>query len=67
MAIRKRKVYKPREVDVDDFYDVRNTAMSLRVSESELLDAIKVVGPILSNIKNHLGTTHLSTIYRKKM
>ncbi|MDI1257318.1 MAG: DUF3606 domain-containing protein [Flavobacterium sp.] len=60
------KIYAGRTIDINNFRDIRNVAVSLKVSEEQLKTAISAVGPILENVRKHLSAYHNPILHRPK-
>jgi|GEM_PF-5290589 len=55
MSSKKRKG-KVRTVDINSFIEVRNLAMSLKVTEQQILDAVAAVGNVYWDVQKYLGS-----------
>ena len=64
MAV-KKKAYKPKTIDVENFTDRRNSAFSLGVTEEILLEAVAVVGAVYEDVRKHLQVYRTPYFYRK--
>lgn len=63
--MKKKKVYKPRTIDIDNFNQRRNFAMSLQVTEEVLRDAVNAVGNIYDDVRRYIGSHNNPYFHRK--
>lgn len=66
MGAKKNKVRKIRTIDITSFTQVRNIAMSFKVTEQQLKDAVAVVGNVYSDVQKHLGSYNNPYLHRTK-
>ena len=46
-----------QRIDINDEYEIRNWCESLSVTEDQLRDAVRNVGPEVTDVKDFLGKT----------
>ena len=63
--MKKKKVYKPRTIDMENFNQRRNFAMSLQVTEEVLRDAVNAVGNIYDDVRSYIGS-HKNPYFHRK-
>lgn len=63
--MKKKRQYKPRTIDVENFNQLRNYAASMKVTEQMVKDAVSVVGNAYDDVKKHLGSYNNPYFYRK--
>lgn len=51
----RRKPEDPNKININQSWEVEYWTKTLRVSEARLKEAVKAVGPMVSDVKRYLG------------
>jgi hypothetical protein len=55
---------KKNEIDIEDWRKLRNTAISLHVTENDVIEAVNEVGPKYDDVQRYLKSYHSPLMHR---
>jgi len=66
MKAKKSRVFKQRLIDINNFNEIRNCAMSFQTTPDLLKEAIRAIGPVFDDLQEHFNSHRNPYINRTK-